>query len=78
MNSKCKDCKFWLERPIIGNIVIGSKGKKNGNCLRFPPQYVLLATPQGLGSVISFVSTEEDQWCGEYKDKQPAIQPTIE
>jgi len=68
MTNSCKTCKFWTPHPLINNQINSSvKGKQNDNCLRYPPQYVLLATPQGLGNALSFPSTESDQWCGEYQ-----------
>lgn len=80
MSSSCSSCKFWRERPKFNNHVVSSTKKTNGDCLRFPPQYVLLATPQGLGNAISFPATEEDQICGEFVEGESiaSVTPNVE
>jgi hypothetical protein len=63
----CRDCQFWDEQQVLQKTPQGAS--RIGLCLRFPPQVVIVPSPQGILPMAMFPSTQALQACGEFQAK---------
>jgi len=62
---KCADCEFWEQRKELTGA---------GNCHKNPPTPVIEK-----GRMLAMWGlSKSDDWCGEFKNKQPAATPGME
>lgn len=52
---KCEDCLYAMK----------TNDGKALQCRRYPPAWI----PTAIGTVVRFVETQADVWCGEFKPK---------
>lgn len=57
---QCKDCKYFR---------LDVTDTRQGACLRFPPQWMLMPTPNGLQPASAIPTTRVDNYCGEFAGK---------
>lgn len=66
IKAQCSSCKFW--RPVDKEPPVAI-ATGDGDCLRFPPAWVMFANDRGAETTCAFPRIGGGFWCGEHVQK---------